>query len=60
MLLSMLNLIMEEDIYDVEQPISDLGETDKYQEWVWAVGKTQERKGALKTKSYPNMLWSVT
>ena len=56
----MLNLIMEEDIYDVEQSISDLGETDKYQEWVWAVGKTQERKGALKTKSYPNMVWSVT
>lgn len=35
---STLNSVMGQDFYDVGQYIADLGETDKSQQWVWAVG----------------------
>ena len=42
--MSILSLLVGQDIYDIEQSIADLGETDKSQEWVQAVGKTQDRE----------------
>lgn len=44
-LISMLSLVMGQDIYDVE-----LREIDKFQEWVQAAGKTQDRKEARTAK----------
>ena len=41
----MLNPTIGQDIYDIGQPIADLGETDKSQEQVWAMGKTQDKEG---------------
>lgn len=46
----MLSPVMEQDICDVGQSIADLGETDKSQEWVWAMEKSQEREGAGKSQ----------
>lgn len=38
-LISVLSLVMGQEIYDVE-----LGEIDKFQKWVQAAGKTPDRK----------------
>lgn len=46
----MLSPVMEQDTYDIGQPIADLGESDKFQEWVRAVGKIQDKEGTWKTK----------
>lgn len=53
----MLSPIMRQDIYDIEQSISDLGETDKSQEWEWVVENTWDREGALKAKKLSQ--WAV-
>lgn len=37
---------MGEDIYDAEQSIAGLGETEQSQEKVWAVRRTGDIKGA--------------
>lgn len=47
----MLSPVVGEDIYDVVQSIADLGETDKSQAQLQAVGKTWDRKGSWKAQS---------
>lgn len=46
----MLIPVVGQDIYDFGQCIADMGETDKSWGRVWAMGKTQDREGALKAK----------
>ena len=46
----MLNPVRRQDFDDVGQYITPSVETDKSQEWVWTVGKTQDRKGTQKAK----------
>ena len=50
MLISILSAVGH-DIHDLGQSTAELGETDKFQEWVQAVGKTRHRVGALESKS---------
>lgn len=55
-LVAMLSPVMGQDIYDVGQSIAYLGETDKSQEWVQAVGKIRDTEEAWKAKSSPTWL----
>ena len=50
-LVSMLSLVLGQAMYKVGQSVADLGDTDKSQEWVWAVRKIQDREGAGKPKA---------
>lgn len=47
---SMLSPIVGQDINDVGPSITDLGETDKSWEGVWAVGKIWNREGTQKAE----------
>ena len=46
----MLSPVVTHDIYDVGQPIADIGESDKSQELVQAGGETRDREAAQKVK----------
>ena len=46
----MLSLVVTHDIYDVGQPIADLGESDKSQEWGQAGGETRDGEVAQRAK----------
>ena len=55
-LVSTLSPVVGQDIYDVGQSTAYLGEIDKPQERVQAVGKTQDTEEAWTTKSSPSWL----
>lgn len=50
MLIFTLTLVLGQDIYNLEQSIADLGETDKFQEQVQAVEKTEKEGDSLESQ----------
>ena len=49
-LITTLNPVTRQDIYDVRKSIADLEETDKSQEQLRAVGKSRDKREAWKAK----------